>query len=88
MSECNEFIRIDNNPNYLEYKNNSLYKNINEINMLIKIEKEDINKRIYFLNYRYTDNNLVKHHDHNNIKKLNKLNSKLYINKKQYEYKK
>ena len=52
-SENNEFIRIDKNLNYLEYKYNSFYKNINEINMLIKIEKEDINKEIYFLDNGY-----------------------------------
>ena len=90
-SENNEFIRIDKNLNYLEYKYNSFYKNINEINILIKIEKKDINKEIYFLDngYKKKENgNYIKHYAHDNLKELNKYNTKLYINKKKYEYKK
>ena len=46
----------------------------NEIDILIKIYKEDINKEIYFLNNNFKDNN-----NHDN---LNELNTELYINEK------
>ena len=50
--------------------------NINEINILVDIKKEDINKEIYFLNN--TDND---------IKELNKNNIELFINDKKEKYK-
>ena len=63
---------------HYKYYNDNLDKNIIIINM--NIEKEDINKKIYFLdNY----NNA-----HNNLKELNVLNTELYINNKKYEYEK
>ena len=52
-------------------------KKINEINIILEIEKEDINKKIYFLD------NAEKH---DNLKELNENNIKLYINKKEYKY--
>ena len=63
--------------------NNGLFFNINEfinefrntkneIDILINIEEEDINKEIYFL-----DN---KDNIHNNLKELSELNTELYIN--------
>jgi len=52
-------------------------KKINEINITLEISKEDINKKIYFL-----DN--TKKHD--NLKELNENNVKLYINNKEYKY--
>jgi len=54
-------------------------KEINEINITLEILKEDINKIIYFL-----DNT----EKHDNLKELNENNVKLYINKKEYKYKK
>jgi len=46
-----------NYDNYLHFKNiKNCYKNINEINILIKIEKEDLNKQIYFLDNGYGKN--------------------------------
>jgi len=60
----NEFKHIDNNK-------------WNEINILININKKNINKEIYFLN---KDNN-------NNINELNNKNKELYINDIKKEYK-
>ena len=50
--------------------------NINEINILVNIEKEDINKEIYFIN----DAN-------NDLKQLNEYNTELFINDKKEIYK-
>ena len=61
--------------------------NINEIDILIKIYKEDINKKIYFLNEDYTeykDKNLIENYNHD---KFNVLNTELYINNKSLKYK-
>ena len=41
--------------------------------MIVKIENDDINKKIYFLD-NYNDNN--------NLKEINKSNTELYINDK------
>ena len=52
----------------------------NEINLLINIDKSEINKEIYFMdNY---DNY------HNNLKELNDTNTELYINNIKYKYNK
>ena len=53
----------------IRYKYLSYEKN--EINMVIKIEKEDINKKIYFLN-----------NNDNSFKEINESNAELYINDK------
>ena len=58
------------NKNILEIKN--------EIDILIKIYKEDINKEINFLNNKFIDNN----------KSLNESNIELYINERLSKYKK
>ena len=87
----NELIKRVKCPNKIQYKyNDKCNENINEVNMLIKIEKEDINKQIYFLDNGYKKKNFlyIKHYAHDNLKELNKYNTKLYINKKQYEYNK
>ena len=84
----NEFIKRVKYPYNIKYK---FYKNINEINLITKIEKEDINKEIYFLDNKYIEfenDILIQHNEHDNLKELNELNTELYINKKQYEYKK
>ena len=58
----------------------------NEIEIIIKVEKEEINKEIYYLdNTDYVDDFKVKHY-HNNLKELN--NVEVYINNTKYEYKK
>ena len=62
------------------YKNN--LKINNEINVLIRVDKEDINREIYFL-----DNNGVFFNINNNdLHKLNKFNTEIYINDKLSEY--
>jgi len=69
-----------------EYLNKINEKNKNEIKLLLKIEKEDINNDIYFLDntdgyYR----NIGEHH-HDNLKELNELNTEIFINNKKYKY--
>ena len=54
--------------NYIHYNN--------EINILVDIKKEDINKKIYFIN-----------DDKNDLKKLNENNTELYINDIKERYK-
>ena len=50
----------------------------------IKIEKEDINKNIYFLdNYVGFDRQ-----QHNHLKELNEFNSEIFINNKKFKYEK
>ena len=73
----NEFIKRVKYPNNIQYKYEYNYYNINEIDILIKIKKEDINKEIYFVK-----------HNNNNLKELNELNTELNINNNNYEYKK
>ena len=82
----NKLIGINkDNSNYLnkgtiftsilkKIKNYNNYKN--EISILVKVQKEDVNQKINFLN-----------DDFNNINRLNKFNSELYINNKRDEYK-
>jgi len=91
-----------NYDNYFHFKNikncylylQNKYKNINEINILVKIEEKDINKKIYLLDNGYNEyneygyNKWVEHYNHDNLNELNKFNTELYINKRQYEYKK
>ena len=60
-----------------EYLNNkNLIKKDNNILIILKIEKKDINKEIYFLN-----------NDNKVLKELNELNTQLFINKIEYKYK-
>ena len=59
------------------------YENKNEINIIVKVEKDDINKNIYFLD-SYKARDIKNEH----LKELSKYNTKLYINNKEYEYKK
>jgi len=64
------------------FKHKYNYNN-NEINMIVNIEKNDINKDIYFLdNYKET----ISKKEH--LDEINELNTKLFINKKEYSYKK
>ena len=80
----NEFIK--------EYKSSKIesghvYSN-NEINIFTKIEKEDINKEIYFLdNYQYVDNKGNKHF-HDNLKELEENRPELYIDNIKQKYQK
>ena len=77
-----------------EYKSSKIeskkmiYNVNNEINIVINIEKEDINKNIYFLdNYEYKDEKRINHF-HDNLKELNESNTEIYINNEKYDYKK
>ena len=84
----NEFIDRVKYQNRIKNKYN---KNLNEINILIKIKKEDIKKEIYFLDNeykKYENGKWVYHNDHDNLKELNEFNTELYIKGEQYEYKK
>ena len=59
----------------------------NEINILIKVDKEDIKKEIYFLDNGYNRYGR-EYYAHNNLKELNDLNTEIYINGKKYKYNK
>ena len=67
----NDIIKI-NNENDIKNQFNNIFdlynkKNINEIKMKIKIEKDDINKKIYFLDNRL---NKLKNEEEKNWKKI------------------
>ena len=61
-------------------------KIIEEIILILKIEKKDINKNIYFLDN--TDYKTNEKHYHDNLKELNERNTKIYLNGKIYKYSK
>jgi len=66
--------------------NNCINKYENEINIIMKVENKDINKKIYFLeNDEY--NEKKKSHNYN-LKELNNLNTRLYINNQKYAFQK
>jgi len=53
-NNINEFIKIYNYPNNIKYKYlYEYYENNNAIIILVKIENEDINKKVYFLDNGY-----------------------------------
>ena len=62
---------------------------INEIILKLMIEKHEINQKIFFLdNIDYLDHKTNVRHYHDNLKELNRLNTKLFINKKECIYSK
>ena len=62
---------------------------INEIILTLMIEKHEINQKIFFLdNIDYLDHKTNVRHYHDNLKELNRLNTKLFINKKECKYSK
>ena len=63
-------------------KKRNLVKN-NKINIKLKINEEDINKKIYFLD-NYEENG----HFHTHLKELNELNTEVYINNNKSKYEK
>ena len=79
-----------NSSNDIKNKFNNIYeiyrRKNNIIKMKLKIEKNDINKEIYFLNN--TINNNVFNQNVNYLKELNDSNTELYINNKKYKYQK
>ena len=58
-------------------------KSSNEIRLRLMIEKNEVNKEIYFLN-----NIDIEEHLHDNLKELNEKNVDFYINNIKYSYKK
>ena len=61
-------------------------KRNNEIEITLKVLKKEINKEIYYLdNIDYEDENKIKHY-HDNLEEFKDV--ELYINNKEYEYKK
>ena len=87
INQDNNYKNIFNECNNLKDTYSS-YLNKNEIEILVKIGKKDINKEIYFLdNYEFEDNQ-GKQHFHDNLKELKDINTELYINNKKYEYSK
>ena len=75
--------------NYSKKEFNYLNKIKNEISITVNVEKEDINKKIYFLyendsqNSILLENNLKEEY----LKELNEFNVELFINKKKEKYK-
>ena len=71
-----------------EYLNkiNKNNETINEIKLIVKIEKEDINKNIYY--FDNTDGKFFYdgEHHHDNLKELNELNTEIFINNKKYKF--
>ena len=53
---------------------------MSKINIIINIDKNDVNKKIYFLDNYYYDNYLIKRDNHDHLKELNENNTRLYIN--------
>ena len=74
---------------FLKFPLNDLNKKKNEIIIQIKVDGNDINKEIYFLDntYDYYDYE-VHNHYHDFLKELNKDNTELYINSDKKEYNK
>ena len=61
----------------------------NEIDLIIKIEQNDINNKIYFLDCKYYNSEKDKDmFTHDNLKELDELNTELYIDGIKEEYKK
>ena len=69
---------------------NNQYKN--EINMIIKINEKDINKKIYFLDDIDQEKNpspfIEYKSEHNNLIEMKNKNTNLYINDIEYDYNK
>ena len=90
----NDIKQINNDNNIQNQFNNilNIYKRKNNvITMTLKIEKDDINKEIYFLdntNGTITINGKLEQHHHDLLKELNESNVELYINNKKCIYKK
>ena len=66
---------------YVNKKNLFEYTIKNEINIMVLIKKQDINKNIYFLNSKVQQKEKGINNYHKILKDLNKSNVELYINK-------
>ena len=60
-------------------------KNMNRIIIKVPIDKNEINKTIYFLDNYYYDDNWDKKYTHDHLKELNENNTGLYINDNKME---
>ena len=85
-------ININNNSNK---KNKNKSENINrknEIKFVLKIDNQDVNKQIYFLDNTdesvYISAYSLEEHHHDFLKELNDSNVEFYINNKRQKYKK
>ena len=70
---CNKLNNRDLSKYNIDKNENNRNKYENEIEILIELDKEDIDKNIYFLNPKI-------------LKELNKLNLEIYINKEEQEF--
>ena len=91
----NEYLNCLNKSNILRKSKIKIYdineETKNEIDIILKIEKEDINKNIYYLDNTdgtYNCNGTYMSLKHDRLKELNELNVELTINKKKSKYKK
>ena len=76
---------FDNNEN-INQKYNQMK---NEIIMTIKIDKNDINKDIYFIDdIDYENDDIKIKNEHNKLLEMNELNTELYINDIKYKFQK
>ena len=82
------FLKFPINDFIDKYLKDKSIKN-NEVKILLNIEKEDINKNIYFLdNVDYTQYQSNIKHFHDNLKELNDFNVYLYINNNRIKFQK
>ena len=77
-----------NNNKDINISNKNKKEKMNEIIITIKIDKDDVDKKIYFLNYPYYINDDGISRPSDDITELNKDNTIIYINNNKYEYKK
>jgi len=69
--------------------NNFNLYNQNKIVITLEVKKEDINKKVYFLdNTDYINKETNIKNYHNNLKELNEANTALYINNNRYKFEK
>ena len=90
-----QFKNNENNIKEVKFNNITTYnylkkeRVINEIILTLIIEKHEINQKIFFLdNTDYIDPKTNVRHYHDNLKELNQINTKVFINKKEYKYSK
>ena len=88
-------INKENNINFAFYGCNKLedlnlkFEERNEIHIIIKVAKLDINQEIYFLDNTkndYDSKNIL--HNHDNLKELNVFYTKVFINNEEYRSRK
>ena len=88
IRDIKDKLNYENNNNIISKINNQKEEKIyNEIIITLEISKDDINKKIQFLdNSDYTDYKGQHHVD--NLKELNETNAKIFINGKENKYSK